>query len=183
MTDVADRYRTLADAFEDRVRAVDPDRWANQSPCDEWTARQLVGHVVGVHGMMLGWIGRSLSPAPSADEDPLAAFQSARGDMQTVLDDPELAGSEYDGLFGRTNIAATVDRFLGFDLVVHGWDLARATGQDERIDPGEVERIWVDVHELGDNIRQKGVCAEAVAISDDAPMQDRLLAYLGRDPR
>jgi uncharacterized protein (TIGR03086 family) len=183
MNDVADRYRTLADAFERRVRAVDPDRWSSQSPCEKWTARELVGHVVGVHGMMLGWIGRGLSPAPGVDEDPLAAFQSARNDMQTVLDDPELARSEYDGMLGRTNISATVDRFLGFDLVVHGWDLARATRQDERLDPGEVERIWTDVHELGDNIRQKGVCAEAVEIGDYAPLQDRLLAYLGRDPR
>jgi uncharacterized protein (TIGR03086 family) len=69
------------------------------------------------------------------------------------------------------------------DLVVHGWDLARATGQDEQIEPGEVERVWADVHELGDNIRQPGVCAEAVEIGDDAPMQARLPAYLGRDPR
>ena len=183
MNAVADRYRTLADAFEERIRAVAPDDWSNQSPCEAWTARELVGHVVGVHGMMLGSIGRELSPAASVDEDPLAAFQAARADVQAVLDDPELARTEYDGLFGRTEISATVDRFLGFDLVVHGWDLARATGQDEKIAPDEVERVWADVQELGDNIRQKGVCGDAVEISDEAPLQDRLLAYLGRDPR
>jgi uncharacterized protein (TIGR03086 family) len=183
MNEVADRYRTLADAFESRIRAVGPEQWSNQSPCEEWTARELVGHVVGGHGMMLGFIGRTLSPAPSVDDDPLAAFQAARTDMEAVLDDPELAGSEYDGALGRTTISATVDRFLGFDLVVHGWDLARATGQDEDIDPAEVERIWADVQELGDNIRRPGVCGPAVEISDDAPPQERLLAHLGRDPR
>ncbi len=133
--------------------------------------------------MMLGLIGRSLSPAASVDDDPVAAFQSARADMEVVLDDPELARSEYDGQFGRTTISATVDRFLGFDLVVHGWDLARATGQDERIDPVEVERIWADAQQLGENLRQSGVCAAAVEIRRDAPLQERLLAHLGRDPR
>jgi uncharacterized protein (TIGR03086 family) len=181
--EIAARYRSLADAFERRIRDVAPEQWSNQTPCTEWTARDLVGHVVGTHGMMLGFIGRSLSSAPTVEDDPLAAFKAARGDMQAVLDDPELAGTEYDGMFGRTNISATVDRFLGFDLVVHGWDLARATGQDERIDPQEVDRVWAHARELGDNLRQPGVCAPAVEVGDDASEQERLLAYLGRDPR
>jgi uncharacterized protein (TIGR03086 family) len=183
MNEVADRYRTLADSFERRIRAVAPEQWSNQSPCEEWTARDVVGHVVGVHGMMLGFIDRSLSPAPSVDDDPLAAFQAAQADMEVVLDDPELARSEYDGALGRTTISATVDRFLGFDLVIHGWDLARATAQDEQIDAAEVERIWADAQQLGDNLRRSGVCAEAVELGDEAPLQDRLLAHLGRDPR
>ena len=183
MTEVAARYHTLAAAFEQRIHDVEPEQWSNPTPCTEWTARDLVGHVVGTHGMMLGFIGQSLSSAPTVEDDPLAAFKAARSDMEAVLDDPELARTEYDGLFGRTNISATVDRFLGFDLVVHGWDLARATGQDEHIDPPEVERIWAHARKLGDNIRQPGVCAPAVEIGDDASEQDRLLAYLGRDPR
>jgi uncharacterized protein (TIGR03086 family) len=181
--EIASRYRTLADVFGQRIQQVGPEQWSNQSPCIEWTARDVVDHVVGTHGMMLGFIGRSLSSAPSVEDDPRAAFKAARADMETVLDDPELAGTEYDGLFGRTTIAATVDRFLGFDLVVHGWDLARATGQDEHIDPQEVERVWAHARELGDNLRQPGVCAPAVELGDDASEQDRLLAYLGRDPR
>jgi uncharacterized protein (TIGR03086 family) len=183
MTEIAARYRTLADAFEQRIHDVTPEQWSNQTPCTEWTVRDLVGHVVGTHGMMLGFIGRSLSSAPTVEDDPLAAFKAARTDMETVLDDPELARTEYDGLLGRTNISATVDRFLGLDLVVHGWDLARATGQDEHIEPREVERVWADVQDLGDNLRQSGVCGPAVEIGDDASAQDRLLAYLGRDPR
>jgi uncharacterized protein (TIGR03086 family) len=183
VNEVATRYRTLADAFEQRIHDVPPEQWSNQTPCTEWTVRDLVGHVVGTHGMMLGFIGRGLSSAPTVEDDPVAAFKAARTDMETVLDDPELARTEYDGLLGRTNISATVDRFLGLDLVVHGWDLARATGQDEHIEPREVERVWADVQDLGDNLRQSEVCGPAVEIGDDASAQDRLLAYLGRDPR
>ncbi|MBA3984593.1 MAG: maleylpyruvate isomerase N-terminal domain-containing protein, partial [Acidimicrobiia bacterium] len=112
MSDIADRYRTLADAFERKIAAVDSEQWSNQSPCEAWTARSVVDHVVDVHGMMLGQIDRGLSPAP-VDDSPMAAFQSARADVETVLDDPALSHTEYDGAFGRTNIAATIDQFLG----------------------------------------------------------------------
>jgi uncharacterized protein (TIGR03086 family) len=183
MNETADRYRTLADAFERKIASVRPDQWSAQSPCAEWTARGVVSHVVDVHGMMLRPLGRQLSPAPSADDDPMGAFKSARADIETVLHDPELAGTEYEGVFGRTKVSSTIDQFLGFDLVVHGWDLARATGQDETIAPAEVERVWNMAQGLGDNLRRSGVCGAAVEVPDDAPLHDRLLGLLGRDPR
>src|SRR5690349_5412509 len=108
MSDVADRYRRLSTAFADRVAAVPPEAWANQSPCEEWTARQLVGHVVEVHGMFLGLVGRELLPGPSVGDDPLGAFVSARDQVQADLDDPQRADAEYDGYFGRTTFADTV---------------------------------------------------------------------------
>ena len=183
MTEIADRYRSLADAFEGKIAKVAPDQWSNQSPSAEWDARGVVGHVVDVHGMMLGLADRTLSAAQSVDDDPLAAFASARADIEAVLDDPGLAGTEYDGVLGRTKVESTIDRFLGFDLVVHGWDLARATGQDDTIDPAAVEEVWSAAQGLGDNLRRPGVCGPAVEVPKDAPLQDRLLGFLGRDPR
>jgi uncharacterized protein (TIGR03086 family) len=182
MSEIADRYRTLSSAFARKVDAVEPKGWSAPSPCEGWTAGDLVGHVVSVHGMMLALIGRQLSPAPAATEDPAAAFAAARADVEAVLDDPALAATMHDGAFGQARIDETFDRFLGFDLVVHGWDLARATGQDEAIDPAEVSRIWTMAEGFGDNLRRSGVCGPAVAVPDDAPLQDRLLGLLGRDP-
>jgi uncharacterized protein (TIGR03086 family) len=182
MTQIADRYRELADAFQDKVVRVAPERWTAPSPCEGWDARDVVRHVVDVHGMMLGPLDRQLSPAPSVDEDVGAAFAAARADVEAVLDDPAAAGTEYDGALGRTRVDQTIDRFLGFDLVVHGWDLARATGQDETIAPGRVAETWAMAEGLGDNIRRAGVCGPAVAVPEDAPLQDRLLGLLGRDP-
>ena len=183
MTEIAARYRELADAFQTKVANVGPDQWSNPSPCEEWDVRDLVGHVVDVHGMLLGPLDREVSPGPSVADDPIGAFKAARADVEAVLDDPALAGYEYDGLLGRTTVGTTIDRFLGFDLVVHGWDLARATGQDETMDRGEVERIWGMAESLGDNLRRSGVCGPEVPVSADAPLQDRLLGLLGRDPR
>jgi uncharacterized protein (TIGR03086 family) len=183
MTETADRFRRLSDRFEALVAAVPEDRWSNPSPCEGWEARDVVRHVVDVHGMMLGSIGRSVGDAPSVDDDPLGALRAARAAVQAVLDDPATADTEYDGFFGRTRISATVDQFLGFDLVVHGWDLARATGQDTTMDAGEVERLSGQVEGMGDMLRTPGVCGPAVAVAADASAQDRLLGILGRDPR
>jgi uncharacterized protein (TIGR03086 family) len=181
MTAIADRYRTLADAFEAKISAVTPDAWSNQTPCAEWNTRQLVAHVIDVHGMMLKPLDRTLSDAPSVDDDPLGAFRAARADVEQVLDDPALAGTEYDGAFGRSKVEQTIDQFMGFDLVVHGWDLARATGQDDTIDSAEVDRIMAFAEPMGDTMRENSVTGPAVAVPDNAPKQDRMLGLLGRD--
>ena len=183
MTAIADRYRMLADAFEAKIAAVHPDEWSNPTPCAEWTARDLVAHVVEVHGMMLKPLATGLSDAPAATEDPLVAFRAARADVQRVLDDPAVADTEYDGAFGRTKVSDTVDQFLGFDLVVHGWDLARATGQDTTMPSDDVERILGFVEQLGTSMmRDNGVTGPEVEVPATAPAQDRLLGLLGRHP-
>ena len=104
MTEIGTRISHLSDRFEAVLENVAPVNWQNQSPCDEWTARDVVRHVVDVHQMMLKPLDRSLSPAPSVDDDPLGAFRAARADVAGVLDDPELATTEYDGLFGRAGV-------------------------------------------------------------------------------
>ena len=183
MTVTAERSARLAEAFEAKVAAVDAAQWAARTPCDQWDARQLVGHVVDVHGMMLRPLPTGLSDAPTVDDDPLAAFRAARADLQRVLDDPATADTEYDGMFGRTTVSATVDQFLGFDLVVHGWDLARATGQDETIARDEVDRVLAFIDRMGTStMRDNGVSGPEVDVPADASKQDRMLGLLGRAP-
>lgn len=183
MNEVADRYRRLADRFTEVVQHVPSDRWSAQSPCADWTARDVVQHVVDVHGMMLKPLDRPLSSAPAAADDPLAAITSATADVQAVLDDDRLAGTEYDGYFGRTNVRDTIDRFMCLDLVVHSWDLATAAGLPFTIDPTEIARIRSDAEELGDAMRAPNVIGDPVTPPADADDQERLLAFLGRDPR
>ncbi len=183
MSEIADRYRRLAAAFSEKVAAVPDDRWEARTPCEGWSARELVGHVVDTQGMFLGFVGRSLpDDRPSVDDDPLTAWTAARDVVQADLDDPERAGAEFEGLFGRQTFAEGVDRFLNFDLVVHGWDLARATGQDDRIDPEDVARVQAAAEEFGDRMRGPGAFGDAVEPPADADDQQRMLAFLGRDP-
>jgi uncharacterized protein (TIGR03086 family) len=181
MTDIADRYRRNAAAFTEKVAAVPPDRWSDPSPCEGWDARDVVRHVVDTQGMFLGFVGRELGDIPSVDDDPLAAWEAARDAVQADLDDPDRAGVEFDGFTGRATFAEAVDRFLASDLPIHGWDLARATGGDEVIDPAEVERGLVSYPQFAELLRSPGVCKPPVESAPDADDQTRLLNFLGRE--
>jgi uncharacterized protein (TIGR03086 family) len=142
MSAMADRYRRRADDFERTVAAVAPDQWSNPSPCEKWTARDVVNHIVPMQGYMLRPLGRWLSPAPSVQDDPLAAFRGARADVEAVLDDLDLARAECDTPTGTMTVEDQIDQVVSDDMSQHGWDLARATGQDDTIDPEDVERLW-----------------------------------------
>jgi uncharacterized protein (TIGR03086 family) len=142
----------------------------------------VLNHLLDSHRDLPGHAGHPLVFEKSVDDDPHAAWVEARDAMQALLDDPERAGSEYDGMFGRTSVEKTVDKFLGLDLLVHGWDIARATGQDEKLPEEEVTRVYQDALSLGDSLRMGGVCGPAVDVPPDASEQDKLLATLGRRP-
>ena len=193
MSEIAERYRRRAESFERKVAAVRPEQWANQSPCAKWTARDVVQHIVDMHGVMLRPLGRDLSPAPTVADDPLAAYRAARADVEGLLDDPEVAASEYDTPGGRMSVERHIEGVVSTDLVLHGWDLARATGQDDTIDPEDVERMWeafsATPPEVLERFRTPGafgpgveVFGPEVAVAEDAPRQHRLLGLIGRDP-
>ncbi|RJL32760.1 TIGR03086 family metal-binding protein [Bailinhaonella thermotolerans] len=194
MDEIVERYRAHAGAFERKVAGVVPGRWDASSPCPLWTARDVVGHVVDMHGVMLRPFGRGLSPAPPVKEDPLGAFRAARADVEAVLADPARAAAAVETPGGRMTFAEHVDQVVSDDMVIHGWDLARATGQDETIDPADVERMWADARsipaDLVERLRTPGafgpgveILGPEVPLPPDAPLQHRLLAFFGRDPR
>ncbi len=169
MNAIAARYRRQADAFERKIAAVRPDQWWNPTPCRRWCALDLVSHVVAMHAdLLLAAAGRQLSFAPPVGYDPLTAFRSARIDVEMVLDSAEQA-----------SVADHIDEALTDDLVLHGWDLARATGQDSTIEPREIVRLWVNASAAVDDAEKYG---PAVEVPEDAPLEDRLLGLVGRDP-
>lgn len=128
-------------------------------------------------------VGRSLRPGPSVDHDPHGAFLAATDQVQAHLDDPRSARVEYDGYFGRTTFEASVDRFLSMDLVVHAWDLSRAAGLDDTIDPVDVAWVWSRADALQDTMRGPNTFGPALEPGPGADDQERLLAFLGRAPR
>ncbi|MGH3098937.1 MAG: TIGR03086 family metal-binding protein [Streptosporangiales bacterium] len=182
MTEIASRYRKLAAEFTRHVADVPEEHWEDPSPCAGWTAGDVLRHVHDFHQHLPEYAGLSLDLPTSVDDRPLDAWVEARDAMQALLDDPERAGAEYDGMFGRTSVEQTVDQFVNFDLLIHGWDIARATGQDETLPADEVKQAYEGAVALGDNLRRDGVCGPEVPVSADAPLQDRLLGLLGRTP-
>lgn len=180
MSETADRFRTLATGFTSRVEAVPADRWESPSPCEGWTARDVVRHMVGNVATFFGLVGEEPPEGPSVDDDPVAAWAEARDAMQAALDDPGVAGREYDGFMGPTTLEQSVDRFMCPDLVVHSWDLARAAGLDERLDPATVHEVFEALQPMDEMLRSPNAFGPKLEQPEGADEQTRLLAFLGR---
>jgi uncharacterized protein (TIGR03086 family) len=183
MSEPAERYRKVAAAFTDRVRAVPPDRWDDPAPCEGWVARDVVRHLVEwLPAFFFTTWGIEAPAIPSVDEDPVAAWLALDRTIQGALDDPEVAGSERDTRMGRASFEATIDTICTGDVLIHTWDLARATGLDERLDPDEVHRMLVAAEPMDEALRSSGHYGPRVEVPHDADEQSRLLAFLGRHP-
>ncbi|MFZ2530177.1 MAG: TIGR03086 family metal-binding protein [Rhodococcus sp. (in: high G+C Gram-positive bacteria)] len=176
----ADHYRDLAAKLTATLGAVPTDRWNAPSPCDDWTARDIVQHIVDTQRDIVTRVGLELPTGPLPESDPVGAWIATRDAMQEILDDPARGNLEYDGYFGRTTLAATVDTFYTFDLIVHGWDIARATGLDETITEADLDFVESAAAGMGAAIRMDGVCGPVVDVPEDADRTTRVLAYLGR---
>jgi uncharacterized protein (TIGR03086 family) len=177
---IADRYRRLSGAFADTVAAVPSDGWDRPTPCEDWSAHDLVAHVVQTQGMFLGFVGEDLSDGPRVDDDPVAAWAHASGAVQQRLDDPDRATATFQGFSGETTFEAACDRFLSADLVVHRWDLARSQGQDVALDAADMDRIQEGMAPLADQMRAPGAFGPEVEVPADADHQTRFLGFLGR---
>lgn len=181
MTDSADRYRRLAERFTALLHDLPADGWAAPSPCEGWTPRDIVGHVVESSCGVLSRVDRA--PEVNGD-DPVQRWTATRDAMQAAIDDPDVAGTQFDGFFGPTTLAETFDGFMSPDLLVHTWDIARAAGleQYQPMPDDEVERVHARLGSLGDAIRQAGAFGPEVPVPEDAPAQHRFLGYIGRQP-
>ena len=180
VTEISERYARLADAFAAKIAMVPEARWSAPSPCAQWTALDVVKHVISTQGMFVGFVGREIGELPDPDDDPLAAWNVARSVVQHDLEDPTRANAEFEGFAGKSTFEAAVGRFLCMDLVVHGWDLARAAGLDEEMEPEDIARVSEQATAFGDMLRSPQAFGPEVVAPADADDQVRLLAFLGR---
>ena len=183
MSEFSEHYGKVAAAFTARVRGVPEGAWDNPAPCEGWVARDIVRHLVEwVPGFLSSFAGLDLAAGPSADEDPVAAWAALDTSLQYTLDDPEVSEREFEMQGTRRTIGQAIDMFCTSDLVVHTWDLARATGQDETLDPDEVHALLAGMEPMDEVLRKSGHYGPRVAVPDDADEQTRLIAFTGRQP-
>lgn len=176
------------------VRGVRDDQLGDPTPCTTYTVADLVDHV---GGLAVAFVGAALKqPAPGSE-------QGGTGDGSRLVDGwrdriaADLARlaevwrdpAAYDGstMAGPVEMSGAEAAVVALDeVVVHGWDLARATGQ-----PFEAEALDVEVS-LGfarsfsgpESAEMRGdAFGPVVLLPDDAPPLHRLLGLLGRDPR
>ncbi|GAA4737708.1 TIGR03086 family metal-binding protein [Nocardioides endophyticus] len=167
--DAADRFSAIVDATSD---------WSATSPCERWTAADVVDHVVDTERRFLEGQGAELGERPTGD--PATVWAQHLAAVRPLVSDEAFRGREYDGFFGRTTVGATLDNFYGFDLVVHGWDLGSASGRPTTFTDADMDAMEQAFVGFGDHAYDEGVFRQPVEVADDAPRQERLLARMGR---
>ncbi len=181
MNSTAQRFRDRAHRFGEIIDAAG-GRWDAATPCEAWSVRDVVNHAMDTERDFLDKRGLDLPPAPTTTALS-EAWRAHTAAVVDVLRRDGVADTAYDGYFGPTTVADTMADFYGWDLVIHGWDLARATGQEWSISDEEAARLQATADGWGPALHSEGVCGPEVAVDPDASAQDRLLARLGRDPR
>lgn len=179
----AERHRAVAATFTERVQGTRD--WDAAAPVAGWTARDVVTHLVEwFPGFLAGGSDVKLPAGPDPAVDPVGAWQSQATAVQAVLDDPATPGRRFTNRHtGELPLDAAIDRFYTADVFMHTWDLARATGQDESLDADFCAQLLAGMEPVEELMRSSGQYGPRVAVPDDADVQTRMLAFIGREPR
>lgn len=180
----AEEHRRVAGDFTETVRGVAPAAWDDPAPPEGWRARDVVRHLVEWFPAFLEQAtGIALPGGPPVDDDPVGAWGAQAEAVQALLDEPATATRVYDFThMGPMPLAQVVDMIYTSDVFLHRWDLARATGQDERLDPAKCAELLAGMEPMDEALRRSGHYGPRVEVPDDADVQTRLLAFIGRDP-
>ncbi|MEU6739989.1 TIGR03086 family metal-binding protein [Streptosporangium sandarakinum] len=168
--------RRATERTAELVREVRPEQLGLPTPCEKFDVRELVNHLEWVaemfeslaHGGPMTERGPYAGDFPERAERALAAWSR-----------PEA----WEGVSPAMGLPMEVLAHMYLvDMVVHGWDLARAVGQEYELDPEAVSRALSFTDRMVETGRQRGAFGPPVAVPDDAPPFDRLLGVIGRDP-
>lgn len=180
-TDLAQDYRSKADAIEAIASGAGSQDWERPAPCEGWSARDVIDHLVDTQRDFLS--ERGLSLPQDATGDPAQRWHDHSRAVSALLADPTVGGTAYEGFFGPTTIEETLAQFYGWDMLVHRWDLGRALGTEVAFTDRELDEIEGPLPMFGDQLYAEGICRSAVQVGADEPRQVQVLARLGRDAR
>jgi uncharacterized protein (TIGR03086 family) len=186
MSTLLEQYAHALDEFGRRVEQVRDDQWSDPTPCTQWDVRTLVAHLVDEQR----WVPYLLGGGTVADagdrfagdplgEDPKAAWRdasaAARAAFQSegALDNPV-------GLSSGPTSARDYLWEMTVDATIHAWDLARAIGADEHLDPELVRRVHTEAEKDAGKLAASGMFAEPVPVATSADLQTQLLGLFGR---
>lgn len=179
-------YARAVDEFGARVSAISEDQWHDPTPCTDWDVHQLVNHVVNearwvaplLGGKTLEEVGDSLDGDLLGD-DPQGAWKHARDEQLEAVTALDSLDRPVNVSWGQIPAAEYMNQVL-MDHLIHAWDVARAVGADERLDPEAVEHCYASAKAEEEAIRGSGAYGNQVPVPEDADTQTKLLAMLGR---
>ncbi|HEX7443132.1 MAG TPA: TIGR03086 family metal-binding protein [Acidimicrobiales bacterium] len=170
------------------VAGVGPDQWHDPTPCGDWDVRALVNHVVaGNFWVAPLFAGRTIEEVGTRydgdilGDDPVDAYQRSADEARAAV----LAEGAMEAPCAVSYGPVPGEIYAGhrlLDVVVHGWDIATATGQDALVDPDLVAVCWAVVEPQLPLLAASGMFGSPVEVATDASTGERLLAALGRHP-
>jgi uncharacterized protein (TIGR03086 family) len=183
--DVVELHERALDQAARLVGAVDPAQLDGPTPCAEWDVRALLAHLVSGNRRSQAvaegeWPQRGGTAAEVLGDNPAAAYRETARALAEAWRRPGRLDRSYRLPFGDLPGEAAVGMHL-METVLHGWDLARATGQDPGFDPEVVEAADRFARSSMPERRRPGSpFADAVEAPPVASAIDRLAAYAGR---
>lgn len=167
------------------IRLLHDEQLGLGTPCEAWSVADLLDHLIGMlvrYGTAFG----SAQPEPERGDSPSAIESVDRYTAASarLVDAVRTAGPDRSVTvpFG-TVPGAVASRLATVEVLVHGWDLAKAAGQSYGCDPGIAERaLTFSASALGDVPADRSPFASPVPVEDDMPAIDRLAGLLGRHP-
>jgi uncharacterized protein (TIGR03086 family) len=176
---LVERHRRACAGFGAVAHAVPDESWSAPTPCTEWTARDVVEHVIGFHDFLLlrplGVRAHRPREGPAARWDATADALFAALATAGALD----RATELPG--GGTSTPRTMIEALTTDVLVHTWDLARAAGLPSTLDDELCVRAY-DAVRTSEFRRADGMIGEEVPVAAGASATDKLVAFYGRNP-
>lgn len=176
----ADRFRAVAADFTAQTEDVD---WDARTPCSEWQARNLVGHLISWFGPAMEDVGVDIELTTDRTQDPGAAWVEFADLVQQTLDDPEKSEALVTrGPVPGQSLTRNATAFFIPDVFMHTWDLARSQGRDVELDEEFAEKNLAGLRSLGEQLQARGQFGPPIEAPADASATIRLMAYVGRDP-
>jgi uncharacterized protein (TIGR03086 family) len=176
--------KTVFEEFE--ARLVQVREWDAPTPDTDWDVRALVSHVIEEQQWVPHLLaGRTLEHA-LPDIDPLRDDLIGEWRLYSFAAATAWESTPQSATVHLSYDTVTMADYLReqvADVAIHTWDLARAIGADEKLDDAVVEAVWTVFEPQKDTLAASGLYAPPVPLPDDAPLQARLLAITGRDPR
>ena len=185
-TTLVEQYTHAVHEFDERLHKVEDDQWSLPTPCEQWDVRALVAHVVDEHRrapyLLKGGQAQAAESHFSDDppgSDPKEAWDRASAAALAAFSAPGALESHVSMPTGQINARDYLWR-MTVNLAIHAWDLARAIGADERLDPELIRRISVEVGKSLDELAVSGKFARPVLAPAGTDLQAQTLALFGR---
>jgi uncharacterized protein (TIGR03086 family) len=173
------------------VKGVRADQLTAPTPCTEWNVGELLNHIVGTLWLGEGLLAdraprHAMAPGelPAADllgGDPAAAYAEAAAAALAAAGDGDALTRAHVTPLGEMP-GPVLAEFTTLDILVHGWDLAKATGQNAELDGGLAGHVLAYAEQAITDETRGSRIGPAVAVAADATVTDRLVAFLGRHP-